>query len=647
MVFSKLSLGVKLGIGFGLVLLLQTVMCFVGITGTRSTASNIQNLDARGVGATSSVLKIKFFITEYRMRQYRAICQKDKNEQNKTIEKFKESEASIAGEIATFEKLLKTDDEKAAYKEFADVWTQYEAAIGSFVTMLNKSENDKALEYAEKVLKPIANDQAEPALDKVAAATEKREAVWANGLKKQMNQTALYLSVLLVFSLVIGITTASIITLSTTRRVRMIIDSLSDFKQGCLGVIRRTVNAIGKGDFTVTSAPKFNRISINSSDELGKLMLTYNEILSDTEFALEDLCTAQGSLANIVGGIQSKASQIIAMGTNIDHSTQVTLQKAASMADSMSDVGQASQDSTSSSQEIAEASGRLAQSIMEASASMHKLDQAIQGVQKSSKEQLSHSDEAARNAEDGSKRVGQVITAMGRIDKQIASLTVAIKDLGDKQDQVGEIVGTINDIAEQTNLLALNAAIEAARAGDQGRGFAVVADEVRKLAERSSSATKEIEELIHGVRVGVDNAIAEMVKSAEVVAQGNADGDEAKSTIELLFTSAQTTKGLASQNASLVEEMTSESSAVSDVINNVSAISQQTAAGTQSISASMYKMNSSFDEITESLEAQQNDLENLRELALHANEIGKELSDIFNKIKTDSTNSNDKTLRAA
>ncbi|PSJ49289.1 methyl-accepting chemotaxis protein, partial [Pseudaminobacter soli (ex Li et al. 2025)] len=113
------------------------------------------------------------------------------------------------------------------------------------------------------------------------------------------------------------------------------------------------------------------------------------------------------------------------------------------------------------------------------------LDQITATVKKTA-EGASHArdvvSEAKGDAEASGAVVRQAIAAMGTIEKS--------------SDQIGRIIGVIDEIAFQTNLLALNAGVEAARAGDAGRGFAVVASEVRALAQRSAEAAREIKNLI-------------------------------------------------------------------------------------------------------------------------------------------------------
>jgi hypothetical protein len=111
--------------------------------------------------------------------------------------------------------------------------------------------------------------------------------------------------------------------------------------------------------------------------------------------------------------------------------------------------------------------------------------------------------------------------------------------LAQQAGEISAIVQLIHEIADQTNLLALNAAIEAARAGEAGRGFAVVADEVRKLAERTAKATKDIDDLVRGIRNNSTTAKDAMEVLSTTADEFSERGNKATENMQRLISISQ------------------------------------------------------------------------------------------------------------
>ncbi len=133
----------------------------------------------------------------------------------------------------------------------------------------------------------------------------------------------------------------------------------------------------------------------------------------------------------------------------------------------------------------------------------------------------------------------QIAASLNQLASDSSSAAGAVGNLANQAEQIDAIVQLIHDIADQTNLLALNAAIEAARAGESGRGFAVVADEVRKLAERTSKATRDISELVAGVRHNSVAAKAAMDGLSTAAGSFSQRGSEATESMAQVVALAQ------------------------------------------------------------------------------------------------------------
>jgi methyl-accepting chemotaxis protein len=237
---------------------------------------------------------------------------------------------------------------------------------------------------------------------------------------------------------------------------------------------------VGSGDLTV-------QCTLQSQDMIGSIAQSFRQMI--------------GNMQQMVGGIASLAGRV------------------RSDADTMRDLIGGLTDRLSSHKENSSQIVGLVSSMTEASES----------ISRSSLTAVEQADRCKETAVAGHETVRLSLAGIERVNATVTELTGDIDDLAKRSREIQSISTAIREIADQTNLLALNAAIEAARAGEHGRGFAVVADEVRKLAEKTTTATREIEDELGQIHLRIGDAVAksqasqhEMVEAQRLSSQTGA-----------------------------------------------------------------------------------------------------------------------------
>ena len=363
------------------------------------------------------------------------------------------------------------------------------------------------------------------------------------------------------------------------------------------------------------------RATVTGDDEFAMLSMSLNTLLDGQGFGHSGAISASGSdAAALQAQIEKLLQEVSAVGDgDLRVQAEVTPDTLGVLADSFNymieelakvvgrvqatavQVTNATRRILDRSDELAQASATQVQQIQRTTEAVEALAIFIQNVARNAQLSAEAAQEALRNANAGQQAVRQSIDGMMVIRENVQETSKKIKRLGERSNEIGEIVRIIEDIADQTNLLALNAAIQSAMAGEHGRGFAVVADEIRLLAERSTESTKRIATLVKSIQGDTFEAVVAMEDSTQEVVKGSQLADEAGRALNSIYTAVERQAQMIESIARAANEQAQVSENVAVAMGQISEITGQTNAGTQEAAMSVSYLAELADQLRSSV----------------------------------------------
>lgn len=332
--------------------------------------------------------------------------------------------------------------------------------------------------------------------------------------------------------------------------------------------VNEELNYMANGDFT----RKIDSKKLSGKDEIGEMAL-----------ATESLSV---SIKGIVSNVLSSTDALSSAAVQLNETSEQTTAASWEVGLAVDQISRGASQQAEETMQGAEAVSVLSKMIAENEKRLSSLNESTVVVN--------------RLKEEGSEQLSGLIK-QSDISKQASrSVSEVIVNTSESAQKIVKASEMIQSIADQTNLLALNAAIEAARAGEAGRGFSVVADEIRKLAEASNSFTKEISKVISDLLEKTDHAVVN-IKELELVIENQLHSVQLTSDKFEGITEAIEVMQKSIGNVNQTEqEMLNQKEKIVEIIEHLSAISQENASGTEEAAASIKEQINAISIISES-----------------------------------------------
>ena len=314
------------------------------------------------------------------------------------------------------------------------------------------------------------------------------------------------------------------------------------------------------------------------------------------------------STNGMIGNVKELIEKTKGVSLKVDESVDTVSNNAKQLLEGTKDI-------TKAIQEIEHGIVQQAEDSEECIRQMDNLSDKINSVSKNSDKIARIADDTNLIVDKGMMSIDELKGNASRTVEITGNVIMEINNLKQSSMAIGSIIMAINEIAEQTNLLSLNASIEAARAGDAGRGFAVVADEIRKLADQSVECVNEIRKIVEDINDKTNDTVA-IAKRAEDV-------------VEIQGHSIETAKKVFNQIQSQFDELLGSLNEITEGINIIADAKTQTLDSIQNISAVSQQTAAASEEVTETANRQ---LEQVEKLNLAAENLNNNSSDLSQAI---------------
>src|SRR3954449_13452749 len=351
--------------------------------------------------------------------------------------------------------------------------------------------------------------------------------------------------------------------------------------------LERTIRRFGQlaTDVAKVSDQISGRARILARSATSQLSSTETTSSSVTQID-QSINAVRTSMEELSANAEETSTSVLEMSASIEEVSRI----ADTLAEFVEQTGSAIEEMVASINEVATNTESFSSFAIQTASSMVEMNATTDEIMKGAKQSAELSRYVKDAATEGREAVGGTVSGMRKIQQAVEEAKLALGDLAERSQEIGEIVRVIDEIAGQTNLLALNAAIIAAQAGERGKGFAVVADEIRDLSERTSVSTDEIRTLIQNVQRAVDRAAEQMTISSDRVSDGVGLTARAEQTLDkILDMTARSTSSIA-EIARATEEQSRGSKAATAAIEEVTKMVQQTASATQQQSQTARKV---------------------------------------------------------